>query len=230
MENNKIIEIYLNNKKTVVIIAIICIVVIGIVFVKSKNNDGDDNYILEENTGLVSDNNTNKQTGKEDAINNENIFIHVSGEVYNPGIVILEENSRIIDVIEAAGGITVNADISNVNLAFAVSDGMKIHIPNFNEVKDLQAEYIISDGGKNVIVDNGEGTINGKGGKASKVNINTANETELVSLTGIGPSTANKIIEYREKNGKFKSIEELTNVNGIGSSKYEAISNLICVK
>ena len=117
------------------------------------------------------------------------------------------------------GGLTLDADIRNVNLAYKVEDGQKIYIPNKNEAES---------GEKSIIEENSESIIQSNTLKG-KVNINTASQTELETLQGIGPSTALKIITYRNENGKFKSIEELKNVPGIGEAKYKQIENNITI-
>ena len=101
-----------------------------------------------------------------------------------------------------------------------VQDGQKINIPNVNTVE--KEGYISPEIGENIIVEDIKTN-------SSLVNINTATQTELESLTGIGPSTALKIIKYRKENGKFETIEDIKNVPGIGESKFEAIKNDICV-
>ncbi len=134
-----------------------------------------------------------------------------------------KNGSRIINAIEAAGGITEKADLSKVNLAFVLSDGCKINIPSIDS--NVNNENIISNSsGNNVIV---EGNANGSGGK---VNINVANQAELETLTGVGPSIASKIIEYRNSKGKFKKIEDLKNVGGIGEEKFNNLKDEITVK
>ena len=155
------------------------------------------------------------------------VIIHITGSVKNPGIVRLKEGSRIEDAIEAAGGLTENADISKVNLAYVVDDGTKIKIPSSQE-EDIGDEEIIDSGsGENIIIEKNTTSSN----KSSQtININKATETELQTLPGIGASLASRIIEYRSQTGKFGSIEEIKNVNGIGDSKFENIKDLISVK
>ena len=121
-----------------------------------------------------------------------------------------------------------DADLSCINLAYILSDGQKIYIPKKGEIiksKSNQMEYVSSDFGDNVLIEDGKDT--GYGG--DKVNINTANQTELETLPGIGPSTAQKIIDYRNKNGKFNSIEDIQNVKGIGDVKYNKIKDYLSI-
>ena len=156
---------------------------------------------------------------KEEVIDEE-IIVHITGEVANEGIIKIKKDSRLADVIEEAGGTTEEADLSKVNLAYQVKDGQKIYIPNIKD-KEIQ-EYITEEAGDSIIIEQKE--------SKSKVNINTATQTELETLSGIGPSTALKIINYREENGKFKKIEDIKNVPGIGEAKFENIKEEICIK
>ena len=130
-----------------------------------------------------------------------------------------------MDAIKKAGGATREADLTQVNLAYELQDGQKVYIPN---KKEKVTEYITESSGNNVIV--GEKNIsNNNEGNDSKVNINTANLDELDSLPGIGPALAQRIIDYREQNGNFQSIEDLQNVKGIGDSKFSDIKDNIIV-
>lgn len=209
-----------------IVIVIICIVICY--FIDKNNNDKDYSYLeVTEEKNNVNVINKVSEVEEETA---KIIYIHIAGEVVNPGVIAVKEGDRIKDVIEAAGGVTDLADISKVNLAYQVSDGQKINIPNINyEQEDDEQEknenYITDASGENIVVE-GEESSN----KSSKVNINTATQTELETLSGIGPSTASKIIAYREQNGKFKNIEEIKNVSGIGEAKYKNIENDITVK
>lgn len=161
-------------------------------------------------------------TSNESIAEKSKIRIHIIGCVVNEGVFELEEGSRILDAIDAAGGETADADLSKINLAFKISDGQKINVPSINDEENLTNEYVSAKSGDNVIIED-----NSNKGESDMVNINQANQTELETLPGIGPSTALKIIEHRKQNGKFGSIEDLKNVKGIGDSKYEAIKDLI---
>ena len=166
---------------------------------------------------------------------NEKIYVYITGEVNNPGIVVLPIGSRIVDAIDCAGGITQKADIMKVNLVYMLQDGMKVNIPSSIELKNNpNFEYITMSSGdeKNDSNIKNATTVDTKSEsafKVSNVNINTATQTELETLPGIGPSLALKIINYRKENGKFKSIEELKNVSGIGDNKYDEIKKYIYV-
>ena len=140
----------------------------------------------------------------------ENIIVHIDGGVANPGVYEMDSNSRVNDVIEKAGGLLPEAITKNINLARQINDGEKIYIYVEGEEENIQEEIVNQSSGK--------------------VNINNATKDELTSLPGIGDSTANKILEYIKEKGKFKKIEDIQNVSGIGQSKYESIKDLIDVK
>lgn len=211
----------LTKKQKIIVIAIAGIVVIGIMyFIYNKNQVKEDINI--ENEILVNNVITNESNTNDDIV-----IIHITGSVKNPGIVKLKEGSRIEDAIESAGGLTENADITKVNLAYVVEDGTKIKIPSASE-EDIGDEDIIdSKSGDNIIIEENAVPSNNS---PQTININKATEKEFETLPGIGPSLASKIIEYRNQNGKFESSEDIKNVNGIGDNKYEKIKDLITVK
>lgn len=207
---------FLKQRKILIIIGILVIILISWKIYDSSNfSKLDENDVLNTSTSKE-----NSEKVKEEE---EFVAIHITGEVKHPGVVKVKEGSRIQDIIKAAGGLTENADISNVNLAYIVEDGIKIRIPSTTDEKNK--EYISKDIGEGIIVDEENGNNNN-----TVININTANETELEELPGIGTSIAGRIVEYRNKNGKFKSIEDIKNVTGIGDSKFEKIKDLIKIK
>lgn len=212
----------LNKKQKTIILIIAIIVAIGMIyFIYNKNQIRSDidleSEILISNT---SENKTNVEM-QEDLV-----IIHITGSVKNPGIVKLKDGSRIEDAIEAAGGLTENADITNVNLAYVLDDGVKIRIPSITDEKSGDEQILEEGSGENII----EETNMTLGASTKEVNINKATETELQTLPGIGASLASRIIEYRNQNGKFSKIEDIKNVNGIGDSKYDNIKDFITVK
>ena len=154
------------------------------------------------------------------------IKVHISGAVNNEGIVELEENSRLVDAIEKAGGLKADAYTDEINLAYILEDGEKIHIRTKEEFEKSKQENLDEVNNNDETVENSNVI---KNNKKSKININTATQTELETLPGIGKTTALKIINYRKENGKFKNIESIKDVKGIGDSKYEKIKNLICI-
>ena len=212
----------LTKKQKIILFAIAGIVAIVIIFFIYNKNQ------IKDEIGLENEILVTNITSKEKNVENENtIIIHITGSVKKPGIVKLKEGSRIEDAIEEAGGLTENADITKVNLAYIVEDGTKIKIPSSSD-EDIGDEEIIDNrSGENIIV---EENISSSNKNNQIVNINKATEKEFQSLPGIGPSLASKIVEYRSQKGKFESIEDIKNVTGIGSGKYENIKDLITVK
>lgn len=198
---------------------------IGILLFVYNKFGTNEEVILDENILISNGSSTQNTTNSIDS--NENlIVVHITGAVKTPGIVRLAEGSRIETAIEAAGGLTEDADISRVNLAYVLDDGIKLRIPSLS-ADDFQDDDIFDESsGENVIEDNNSDTSSSN----QSVNINKATEAELQTLPGIGPSLASKIVQYREQNGKFSSIEDIKSVNGIGDSKYNNIKDLICTK
>lgn len=169
----------------------------------------------------------NEKINEED--NEKLINIEVKGEVKNPGVYSLKENSIIKDAIELCGGFTSNANTNNINLSMKVKDEMVIFIYKKSVYKKVnkvdtgcksngydiskcveKKESIIESSNKNI-------TSN----ETKLININTASINELTTLSGIGKSKAEAIITYRQNNGLFKSIEDIMKVSGIGKSTYE---------
>lgn len=154
------------------------------------------------------------------------IVVHITGAVQKTGILVLPEGARIADAIDSAGGNTESADLDEVNLAYVLQDGQKIYIPSKEDKAKIESKaYITSESGNNVIVQ----TENEKGGNG-KVNINTATQSELENLPGVGESIASRIIEYRQQNGKFSKIEDLQNVKGIGDAKLNNMREYVMVQ
>lgn len=216
----------IKQKKILVIIGII--VNIGILYFiynksyKSEKIDLDENILVSNNVSNVDNSEIKNSQDDKDII-----VVHITGAVKNPGIVKLEEGSRIEAAIEASGGLTDDADISKVNLAYILEDGIKIRIPSSFDENIIDSDILIQDSGEDIII---QETNNSNSNSNVNININKATETELETLPGIGASLASRIIEYREQNGKFSNIEEIKNVSGIGDSKYNNIKDYICVK
>lgn len=223
-------------KKKIIIGGILTVIAIGVGIYGFVSMNSDDSIEIDENLDLnnIVQNeeideeleNNDECLNKED-VEDEEILIHITGEVNKTGIISLKKGARIIDAIEAAGGAKKEADLDEVNLAYELEDGIKIYIPNKKEKQqNTEKVYITSESGNNVIVEN----VSRSGGVSKKVNINTATQSEFENLPGIGPEIASRIVEYREQNGKFSKIEDLQNVKGIGNAKFENIKNLIVVK
>lgn len=138
------------------------------------------------------------------------IYVDIKGAVHLPGVYKVQQSARVFEVVNLAGGLTEDADVNAVNLSRILGDQTVVYIPTVAEgypnISDLEDEEI-------------EGVIN----------INTASLEELQTLPGIGPATAQKIIDYREENGPFETTEDIMNVSGIGESTYAEIASRIVV-
>lgn len=214
-----------DNKKKILMVVAVCIVIFVAVayYFWQKKEEGE--YFNFEENWEVNIKNVIEEVVVEEK---EKIVVHISGQVVNPGVISLEEGSRLIDAINIAGGTTQEADLSKVNLAYVLADAQKIYIPSIKEKENFT--YISEGSGDNGIVTSGSGNSQTSKEEQVMVNINTANEEELQKLSGIGSSIATKIVAYRKENGKFNTIEDIKNVSGIGESKFEKIKNNICVK
>ncbi|WP_104128390.1 helix-hairpin-helix domain-containing protein [Cryobacterium sp. Y57] len=148
------------------------------------------------------------------------IFVHVLGAISRPGLFQLSDGDRVMDAIAAAGGLTAEADPAGVNLARLLSDGEQFYVPRQGEVPP---ELPAAVGGT------GAGGTGGANAKAPKVNLNTAAVADLDSLPRIGPTMAQRILDYRTKNGRFTSIDGLRDVAGIGDKTFEALKDFITV-
>lgn len=156
------------------------------------------------------------KTSDTEAVHAENspesaaeIYVHITGAVNKPGVIKLAQGSRLIDAIEKLGGLTENADTDSVNLASVLEDEDKIHI----YTKDETAET-------------GAGSTSAASG-TGRVNINTASLEDLRTLPGIGDAIGKSIIDYREKNGAFRSLEDLKEVDRIGDKVFEKLKDSI---
>lgn len=150
----------------------------------------------------------------EDQEEGEEMLVDVKGAVRNPGVYYAKPGQRVIDMIEEAGGLMEDADESALNFAMRVVDEMVIYVPRTGE----------EPGSREVI------SLPEETEKEGKVNLNQADQSQLETLPGVGPSKAAAIIEYREKNGPFKVIEDLMLVSGFGEKTFEKLKDKITVK
>jgi competence protein ComEA len=196
------------------------------VLVNSLEKNGEE--IKTENTAELNksesvDNPAQIEEPVKDPANNaskSSVYIHLCGAVVNPGVYEVKATDRLFDVIELAGGLNQDAAGDYINQAQTIIDGQRIYIPTVEEVKEIGTDELIE--GETGIL--GEPTQDD-----SLININTADKEALMSLTGVGQAKADSIIEYRSKNGNFKSIEELMNIPGIKEGLFNQISSYITV-
>ena len=217
------------------ILVIVCI--IFVFFIKNitpilKN----DNYIVSQAEDkkeinknfdpVQKDENLNMDNSEKINTVNKKITIFISGEVKSPGVVELYNEDRLMDGVKKCGGVTDEADMNRINLAMKISDEGHYIIPKIGEEIEN-----VKDKGKETV--NQTQNLNDNKSEQNKennnININNASLLELDSLPGVGEVTAQKIIDYREENTKFKSIEEIKNVKGIGENKFNNLKDYISI-
>lgn len=137
--------------------------------------------------------------------------VHAAGAVVRPGVVEVPAGARVVDVVHAAGGPSPDADLNQVNLAEIVKDAQRVYIPRVGETVAALPST------------SGPDTSAGGADPPGVVNLNEASESELETLPGVGPATAKAIVDYRTQNGRFRSVDDLLNVRGIGPAKLEQI-------
>lgn len=145
------------------------------------------------------------------------VIVHVAGAVNEPGVHSLPNGSRVKDAIEKSGGLTNSADSNLINLAMPINDGMQIWVPSviLDQGTELEGEH--------------NNQVQGSVRSGNLININTASQAELETLSGIGPEYAQRIIQFRLENGPFKQVEEVQSVSGIGPVTFEKIRPYITV-
>ncbi|MDF2591142.1 MAG: competence protein ComEA helix-hairpin-helix repeat protein [Clostridia bacterium] len=195
-------------KKYVIAIILVLLIICGIVY---KNTVYDTQVVLIPEVEEPLDTQEDKIEEKEEI---SNITVYVCGNVKDVRNVTLPMGSRVEDAIKLAGGVTADAEVSGINMAQKLSDEDMVYVPKKGEIIDV--------GSKNTMVSSSPI-------KKNKLNINKASAQELDALPGVGPSIAQKIVEYRSSKGGFKSIEELNNVSGIGEEKYKDMKDLVTI-
>lgn len=149
------------------------------------------------------------------------IYVDIGGEVNVPGVYEVSEGTRLFQVIEKAGGLTEDADIDVINRAEAVYDGQKILIASYEESEKRSKSQILAAPAERSGISSAADEV--------RVNINTADSVTLQTIPGIGPSKAERIIEYRNTQGRFQSIDDIKNISGIGDKTFESIKKYITV-
>lgn len=205
------------NLKTIGVLSlgVIFVIVLLIFYINDGKNElnknQDENIFVEDSSSEADNINENNNTLEE-----KTIVVEIKGEINKPAVYRLKEGTIIEELINEAGGLSENADISKINRAKEVKDHECISIPNKNEMVTQNASN-----GSN----NSSNEINSS--RPDLINLNTATEEELQKLTGIGPAKSKDIISYREKNGEFKDIEEIKKVKGISDGTFEKIKESI---
>lgn len=202
------------DKKFVIIIVLIIFMLGGIFYyVKNDNKVSEDVVLVTKKVSSTK-------------VSNKKMYVDIKGSVNNPGVYEFKENDRVIDAINYAGGLNKYANTSNINLSQKLSSEMVIYVFSNKEIEDgSKASSCSTLCGVNVIEVN---NCVDENNSSDKVNINNATLEELMTLTGIGESKAKNIIAYRAKE-KFKTIEDIKNISGIGDALFEKIKDRIVV-
>jgi len=200
----------LSREQQLIILGLILLIVVGlgVMAYRRMAGGGPEDIIVPQTEPLMP--------VQKSVMHEPEIVVHVSGAVKQEGVFSLKSSSRLIDVLQAAGGATNLADLDSINLAEKVKDGQKIIVP----VKKIALVRRSGDQ---------ETRISGTSSTGGKVNINTADEKELCKIPGIGKTTAQKIIDHRSSNGRFSKIEDIMKVKSIGKSKFGKIKNEITI-
>ena len=171
---------------------------------------------------------------KPEKVEEKKYKVDIKGQINNPGIYEVVISSRVIDVINLAGGLTVNADTSVINLSKKVLDEMVIIVYSKEEVTNFKKTKEIEQQVQNQCVQKDENSLKNDACISSnnnistnKISINNASKEELMTLPGIGESKAKDIVDYRTKNGPFKKLEDLKNIPGIGENVYNNLKENI---
>jgi len=184
---------------------ILGIFIVGFLFITREKEEVSTNEIIP--VGLTSE-----ETEEEETFLNEHVVVDIKGEINKPGVYELDLGARVEDVIKMADGFTSDAEETAINLAQKLYDEMIIIVPNENEEGTGKNQESSSTSGEEV-----------------KIRVNHATQEEIENLPGIGPSKAQAIIEYREENGLFQSVEDLLDISGIGEKTLENMRDYIHV-
>lgn len=223
IREGKTLQEFIKEKKLFFILFIGIILIIGgILFYFQRSND---KILMMDQTATEEFENNSMELNQEENIKSvdqgessvdkqspKEIMVHIVGQVKNPGVVEVQEGTRLIEAIEQLGGTTQEADLDAVNLAKKLADEEKIYIPKKGEISQSNTN---------------SGMVEEE--NSDKININTASQEELKTLSGIGDGISKNIIEYREANGGFKSIEEIKEVNRIGDKIFNDIKDKITI-
>ncbi|TCS82013.1 helix-hairpin-helix domain-containing protein [Pectinatus cerevisiiphilus] len=186
-------------KKRLLVILVITGLICGVITYKNYSQQS----VTLEDTSQAAATESNSPVEKS----NGKIVVYVTGAVNNPGVIELAEGARVIDAINKCGGMSESADPENINLAMKITDGTQIKIPAKNSADATSSAHADK--------------------QSDKININYADESELDKLPGVGPAMAKRIMEYRQTEGLFQSLDDLKKVRGIGNAKFNTLKDKI---
>ena len=209
-------ELLILNKESIKKAALPITVVAALLFFWiGGGSDSDSPIVEEQNTDVQVESEeatyNDEYENNDESMDNMQIYVDIGGCVY-----MVEDGTRLFEIIEKAGGLTSDADINSINRAEAVYDGQKIMIMSKSNQEGGVSDYST----------NGQQMMQSSNGK---ININYADSQTLQEIPGVGPATAQKIIEYRDSISKFKTIEDIKNVSGIGDKTFESLKEYITV-
>lgn len=208
---------FLNKDKLPYLIIVFLLLIIGYQYYDNHSKDDAKEFLKINTAGIIDnkkkslDENTKELEIEKAPEESEEIMVHISGAVNSPGILRLDSSKRVVDALDLAGGARDDADLDRVNLAARLHDEEKIYIPKVGEVQENMTTLASSPSSS---------------GTSSKININSADLSELTKIPGVGEKTAQKILDYRANNS-FSSIEDIKNVPGIGDKKFESMKDYI---
>lgn len=199
------------NRNSIKLLAVIMIIITAFLFYGMKEKN--DTITVSEGFPAAKEDAGERKSSSEGIL-----YVDVGGAVARPGVYKMNTGDRVFEAIEKAGGLTKKADTSALNQAEEVKDGQKIQIPEKGETAGAPG------------TDTAENSLSASvSAPGEKININTADSTALQQISGVGPATAQKIIDYRTQNGPFKRIEDLKNVSGIGEKTFEKMKENITI-
>lgn len=215
-------------KYLILVFCLLLLAAFTIAFFKLNNEETkiDDNFVANNEI-------TTKEIAKQEEVK---LYFDIKGSVKKPGVYEFTLGDKIIDAINKAGGLTKNATTNNLNLSKKLTNEMVIYVFSKNELTTTKALEPVSNASEckcetieiNNCVDKNT-TNESTNNETSKININTDNKERLMTINGIGSSKADAIIEYRTKNGNFKTTEDIMNVSGISKTIYDKIKDTITV-
>ncbi|NLK99280.1 MAG: hypothetical protein GX271_01315 [Clostridiales bacterium] len=212
----------MKNKYFIITASSLFIIVAGVCYSCSYSKDPVQEILLSSDNNIEEDEalKSELQVDNNLQIEDELIYVHICGAVVSPAVYQVKDGTRLVELIEYAGGLLAEAADDYINQAVVVEDGQRIYIPTKDELKELKIEeYVLGD-----IKDQSDNEL------SKKVNINTADEAELMGLPGIGQAKAKSIIDYRNKNGEFEAITDLMKISGIKDGLFAQLEDLIIVK
>lgn len=214
-------------KKLKCVVVLLFVLLAGIIYSCKRDDESDiisldnsdissSNYNLPLTEEPSNDNLETNESYQEESFQESElrIYVHICGAVNNPDVYVISQDTRLYELVKLAGGFTNDAANNYINQATVLTDGQQIYIPTKDEVEDMEFQH----------PNNELEEVEDK-----KININQASKEELMTLNGIGESKANSIIDYRQKNGNFKSIEDIMKISGIKDSVFNKISEDITV-